>query len=251
MTARTIGVISGIASLLVSAAWPAPAPVAADPAIHAYSAVYELHYKDNRVGTSEFSVRYDSTRGVYRYSSSSALRGIRRIIAPGTVVERSEFVSEAGRITPLEFWFEDGSRRGEDNFHIRFDWDNGIAITETAEGRKEFPLAHGTLDRGTMQVQLMLDMARHGALGSYTVLDEDGPRTYDYRADADALLETPFGSLSTQAFIQEREGSSRRELLWSAPELHYLPVRLEQERNGETRTMMLLESVEWLDPPGN
>ncbi len=247
MRVRTTGLIVVAGSLLVVAALPAPAPVAADPAIRAYSAVYQLYYNDKRVGTSEFSVRYDTSRGVYLFSSSSAARGVLRVIRPRPVVERSEFVSEAGRIKPLEFWFEDGSRRGHDNFHILFDWDNETAVAETEEGRQEFPLAPGTHDRGTMQVQVMLDMARPGPLGSYTLADDDGPKTYDYRADEGTTLETPFGSLSTQAFIQESAGSSRRLLLWAAPELHYLPARIEQQRNGETRSVLLLESVEWLD----
>lgn len=249
MRARPAVLISGVASLLATAAWPAPAPGAADPAIRAYSAVYELHYKDKRVGTSEISVHYDTNRGIYLFSSSSVSRGLLKILVPRPIVERSEFVSEAGRVTPLEFWFEDGSRRGHDNFHILFDWDNEVTVAETEEGPQEFPLAHGTLDRGTMQVQLMLDMAQPGSLGSYTLADDDGPTTYDYHADGDTLLEieTPLGTLSTQAFIQERAGSSRRLLLWAVPELHYLPARIEQQRNGETQSVLLLESVEWLN----
>ncbi len=245
---HTTGLLPAVASLLVSAAWPGPTPEASDPAIRGYSAVYQIHYKDRNVGTSASSVRYDSSSGVYRFSSSSSLRGLLKFfVTPKAVVERSEFVSEAGRITPLEFWYEDGSRRGEDNFHILFDWDNGLAIAETEAGRQEFPIQHGTLDRGAMQVQLMLDMARSDQLGSYTLADEDGPRTYAYRAGANTLLETPFGNLETQAFIQERAGSSRQLLLWAAPELHYLPARIEQQRNGETQFVLLLESVEWLD----
>ncbi len=252
MKIHTTELIPGVACLLVSATWPWVAPLASDPAIHAYSAVYQIQYKGRTVGTSEFSVRYDSSSGVYRFSSSAALHGLLKFfVAPEAIVERSEFIAEGGGITPLEFWYEDGSRRGEDNFHLLFDWDNGLAIAETEDGRKEFPIPHGTLDRGTMQVQLMLDMARSDQLGSYTLADEDGLRTYEYRAAADTLLETPFGILETRALIQERVGSSRRILVWAAPELHYLPARIEQQRNGETRTVMLLESVEWLDAPGN
>ncbi len=248
MRTHTTGLILGVASLLVSAAWPAPAPVASDPAIRTYSAVYQIQYKGKNVGRSESSVRYDTSSGIYRFTSSSTFRGLLKfLVAPKPVVERSEFVSEAGRITPLDFWYEDGSRQGKGNFHIRFDWDSGLAIAETEAGRQEFPLQRGALDRGTIQVQLMLDLARSGRLGSYTLADEDGLRTYNVQAVADTLLETPLGELATQALIQERAGSSRRLLLWAAPELHYLPARIEQERNGETRTVLLLESVEWLD----
>jgi hypothetical protein len=131
--------------------------------------------------------------------------------------------------------------------HIVFDWKNGVATATTEEQTNEFSIEHGALDRGTMQVQIMLDMARSEPLGSYTLADEDGLKTYAYRADADERIETPLGEFATRAFIQERVGSSRQTLIWAAPELHHLPIRIEQKREGETRTVLLLESVDWLD----
>jgi hypothetical protein len=37
--------------------------------------------------------------------------------------------------------------------------------------------------------------------------------------------------------------------IWAAPKLHFLPVRFEQHRDGETNTVIVLESVDGLDPP--
>ena len=233
--------------MLATMAWPETAATAPDAAIHPYSAVYQIEYKGRNVGTMEFSLHYDAASDVYRFTSNSAVRGLLRFVSPRPVVERSEFISKAGRITPLEFWYEDGTRRGEDNFHIRFDWATELAVAETEDGPHEFLLPHGTLDRGAMQVQVMLDAAQAGPLDSYTLADEDGLRTYDYQADDDAQLDTPLGELTTQAYIQQRAGSSRQSLLWTAAELHHLPVRIEQRRDGETRTVVSLQSVEWLD----
>jgi len=244
---HSIGLSCGIAAVLAAAAWPGTAATAPDPAIHPYSAVYQIDYKGKDVGTVEFSVNYDAANDVYRFSSNSAARGIFRLFSPRPVVERSEFTAKAGKITPLEFWFEDGSRQGNENFHIRFDWDNELAVAETKERRHEFVVPRDTLDRGTMQIQFMLDVASTGSLGSYTLADEDGLRTYEYHPDGNARLETHLGALATQAFIQQRAGSSRQTLLWTANELHHLPVRIEQKRNGETRTVFVLESVTWLD----
>ncbi len=113
MKTHTTRLVFRVTGLMVSLAWPGITPAASDPAIHAYTAVYQIQYKGRTVGTSEFSVRYDSNSGVYRFSSSSALRGLLKFfVAPQAIVERSEFVSEGGKITPLEFWYEDGSRRG-------------------------------------------------------------------------------------------------------------------------------------------
>jgi hypothetical protein len=228
-----------------------PAIAAVDPAIRPYSAVYQIEYKGRIVGRSEFSVRYDKQDERYRFSSSSSFRGILRFLSPNPVVERSDFVSEAGRITSLEFWLEDGSRKGDENINIKFDWSSGIATATTENQQNEYPIERGTLDRGTMQVQLMIDMARAGPQGGYTLADGDGLRTYAYRAEPGMVLETPLGQFETEAFIQERSGSSRQTFIWAAPDLHHLPVRIEQKRAGQTRTVLLLESVDWLDAATN
>ena len=236
-----------MATILTAAAWPESAAAAPDSAIHPYSAVYQIQYRGKNVGTMEFSVDYDAADDAYTFTSNSAVRGLLRLLSPRPVVERSEFTSNAGEITPLKFWYEDGSRQGKENFHVQFDWDNELAVAETSAERHEFAVPHGTLDRGTMQVQLMLDVARTGSLGNYTLADNDGLRTYEYHRDGHEQLETSLGVLETQAFVQQRAGSSRQTLLWMASELHHLPVRIEQKRNGETRTVFLLQSVEWLD----
>ena len=67
--------------------------------------------------------------------------------------------------------------------------------------------------------------------------------------EADELIETPLGAYSTRAFVQERDGSSRQTFIWAAPDLNHLPLRIEQKRNGETRMVFLLESVDWVSAP--
>jgi hypothetical protein len=49
--------------------------------------------------------------------------------------------------------------------------------------------------------------------------------------------------VQTVRFEQTREGSSRRTVLWLAPEYAYLPVRIEQFRNGEIETVFALEHL--------
>ncbi|MFL2547372.1 MAG: DUF3108 domain-containing protein [Candidatus Rariloculaceae bacterium] len=219
-----------------------------DPSIRTYAAAYQVEYKGRVVGRSEISVRYDDM-GRYRFESTSQFRGFLRFLLPNPLVERSEFASEAGVVTPYSFSHEDGSRRGSDNYDIAFDWSDGIATITTSDGVNAHSIMPGTLDPGAMQVQVMLDMSQSSPLGSFTLAHENGLRIYDYLANDDEIIEVPLGEFSTNVFVQEREGSSRQTFLWAAPELHMLPVRIEQKRNGESRAVLQLESVEWLGEP--
>ena len=239
--------VAAVTGILLGGTGPAVADV--DPAIRLYEAVYQIVYHGQIVGRSEFSLRYDEQGERYRFSSDSRFRGLLRFISPKPLIERSEFLSAAGKITPLEFWFEDGSRRGRDNVHIAFDWSEGVATATSEEQENQYLITQDTLDPGALQVQVMLDMARSASLGSYTLINGNGLRTYSYAAEADELTQTPLGEFSTHAFAQERVGSSRKILIWAAPKLHQLPVRIEQKRDGKTRVVFLLESVDWLSAP--
>jgi hypothetical protein len=104
-------------------------------------------------------------------------------------------------------------------------------------------LPEGALDRGSLQVALMRDLKATGAPRTYSLADEDSVASYEYADHGAATIATGIGSLATRIFTQQRAGSSRVTWLWVAPELDFLPVRIEQRRDGEVQTSFTLVSV--------
>jgi hypothetical protein len=219
---------------------------AAEPTVATYTATYLVEYKGKEAGTAEFSVAYLADRDLYEYTSRIMAKGLLKLARPKPAIDRSEFRVDANGVRPLEFWFEDGSRSGEDNLHVTFDWDRRIATVSSAEARRELALPAGALDRGTVQVALMRDLAANGAPGKYVLVDEDSVADYEYTDGGMTTLATKAGSFATRIFTQQRAGSSRATWLWVAPELGFLPVRIEQRRDGEVQTAFELVSVSGL-----
>jgi len=219
-----------------------PGLAAAQDRITEYTAEYEVHYKGRRVARAEFGVTADAG-GHYTFSASTRARGLLRLASPNPAVERSRFRVEDGSIRPSRFEFEDGSRRGEDNFAVEFDAAANEVRLTTSAGTTTLPGDAGLLDRGSLQVALMRELGACELPGPYRYVDDDGVRTYRYERIEDLPAETGIGALATVRFSQEREGSSRRTILWLAPDLAYLPVRIEQIRDGEIETVFSLESV--------
>lgn len=248
-TARPAACLVALARLapaaLLSCAALGPAAAAAE-ALPTYEAHYRVEYRGRHVGSSEQGIAYDAARQTYLFGTKTRARGLARLIAPGLVTEESRFAYENGKIRPLEFSFEDGTRRGKDNLHIAFDWDRGIAVVTDADGPTELPLHNGVLDRGSMQVAVMRDMATPTGPDRYVLADADSLRTYEYEPAGEETVTTPAGEFRTVAFMQRREGSSRTMTVWAAPELQYLPVKIEQRRDGALQTALILESVEGL-----
>ena len=219
----------------------------ADAAVVTYTATYRVEYKGKEAGVSDWSVR-DLGDGKYEYQARITPKGMLKLIRPKPTIERSQFRVEGAHYRPLEYWFEDGSRSGEDNWHLVFDWERRVATVTTTEARREIAVPDVALDIGTLKAAVMRDMAEKGAPGPYEIADEDSVGTYEYSDSGPATLDTGVGRLETQLFVQHRAGSSRSTWLWVAPKLGFLPVRIEQRRNDEVQTSFLLQTVNGLTP---
>jgi hypothetical protein len=213
----------------------------ADASIATYTATYAVEYKGREAGSSEWSVRDLGDR--YEYLARITPKGMLKLVRPKPTIERSQFRVDGAALRPLEYWFEDGSRSGEDNWHVVFDWERRIATVNTAEARRELAVPETALDIGTLKAAVMRDVAAKGAPGPYEIADEDAVATYEYTDGGPATVVTGVGSLETQLFVQRRTGSSRSTWIWVAPTLGFLPVRIEQRRNDEVQTSFLLQSV--------
>jgi len=233
--------------LLVLAAFSVTAHAAcgADNGVTTYKATYSVEYKGKEAGVSEWTVR-PLGEDKYEFLASITAKGMLKLIRPKPTIERSQFRIEQGVLRPLEYWYEDGSRSGEDNWHVVFDWDRSIATVTTADARRELTLPRNALDIGTLKAAVMRDLELKGVPGPYAITDEDSVGSYEYTDSGAATLETGVGSLETRIFIQQRAGSSRSTWMWVAPTLGFLPVRVEQRRDNEVQTAFLLSGVEGL-----
>jgi hypothetical protein len=236
MNVRNVG-------LMLLAGLAGAAAFAAEPgAVAEYTAGYEVRNGGRHVANAEFRVARGEG-GSFVYESSARARGMLRLLRPDPAVELSEFRAADDGVVPIGFRYEDGSRKGEDNFAVEFDRDAGLVRVTGPSGALTEPLEPGLLDRGSLQVELMRDLAACRLPGPYRYVDDDGIGEYRYERLEDLETQTGIGTLDTVRFAQRREGSSRETILWLAPALRFLPVRIEQIRNGELDTSFVLEEL--------
>jgi hypothetical protein len=232
-----------VPSLLLAGLFTGVSARAADD-IQTYTATYTAEAKGKEIGATTFSVRYIPERMVYEFKSETLAKGmVVKLAIPNPVIQRSEFRVNGGVIEPLEFWYEDGSRKGEGNVHIVFDWQRKVATTNSKHGRKEFAIQPGALDEGTLQVALMHDLATAGKPGRYLRTDEDSITEYVYQDQGEAKTPTGMGQLKSHAYNQQRQGSNRVNWIWVLPDMKFLPARIEQRKDGDVNSAFTLKSV--------
>ena len=210
-----------------------------------YHATYTLLQGDKRVGESVFVLRYDATSRRYAFETRSRFRGLLRFAAPRAVVDHSEFLITNDGIQPITFRYEDGTRRGRRNLALRFDWRAGMMTVERRDDVRQDRVEPLTLDRGSVRVALMRDVANGHRSGTHVLADPDVIRTYDYTVESTEPLETALGVIEAHKIRQRREGSSRYTLTWLAPGMNFAMLRMEQHREDRDVVAFAIESIEW------
>ena len=237
--------LAGATLLGVGTRVPADTPA---PAVPTYTATYAAEYKGKNLGSSEFKVTHDTAKNTYEFTSTTIAKGILgKLAAPNPTVQRSLFTVVDGKVRPSEYWYKDGTRKADGDKHIQFDWDRHIATVSDKNGRREVSLDDISLDDGSLYVALMQDLIVGGKPGQYRIADSAQAKTYGFEDKGEAQTDTGLGKLATHCYIQHREGSSRTTYLWVAPQLDYLPARIETRKDEEVQTALTLMSVEGIE----
>jgi hypothetical protein len=236
-----------LAALVLFAAI-SPIASAAD-GITEYQAIYEVTF-GSFSGTGDFSVKAEES-DTYVFSSAIKLRGLvaRTLLGKDPALEGSRFVVAGGQIRPQRFWYEDGTRKGEDNFVIDFTAGGEIRASGP-EVARTLPYEADLLDRGSLQVALMRDVAACRIPGPYRYVDDDGITTYEYEQLENQPAETGIGTLATVRFVQRREGSDNETVLWLSPDYAYVPVRIERFDGGELEWVFALDKLDGIERTG-
>jgi hypothetical protein len=222
-----------------------PAAASASEYLAPYRAVYRVERDGEVGGRSEWTLSYEAANRRYRFVSSTKVEGPLAIVAPKPVVETADFEYENGAIVPLTFSYEDGTRSGERSFRTTFDWTEGQAYTAARGYSTQVEIVAGVLDPVTVQMVLMRDLAKEAsnvqADHVYRFVDGESVSTLSFSTGGREVVGS--AQIETRRIEQRREGSSRRTLLWLAPELEFLPIRIEIQ-DGLTASVFTLESVE-------
>ena len=206
---------------------------AAEAALAPFVAEYDVRYGRMSVGTSRTELSRAIPPGRWVIESRSTATGLARVIATGTLKQRSNFEFEPGGLRPLSYLFDDGTDRTSRDVTLEFDWRAG-KVRGTAEDEPvEVPASAGLQDAASMQA-LVLARLRSGAEpGTISMIEKDKVKHYRYTFLRRETLRTSIGEFETVVYRSARDGSDRETISWHAPMLGYALVQAEQRSDGK------------------
>lgn len=212
-----------------------------------FTAVYEVRHSGARVGEMTVVLEPGQAQGTYRYTARTTPKGLAALIRRNDVVEVSEFSATDDALRPISYRFDEGTKAGKRNSTIDFDWEAGSAVSEYKGRTETLPLESDPLDRMTVQLMLMRDLARDRLASSYAVIDRNAFKEYTIAELGEERVETPAGQFTATKLRRERDGSSRSSLLWLSKDLGFLPIKIVQLKDGDAKAVLDLKSVEGLE----
>ncbi len=212
--------------LLVSLCFTQASPAAAP--MQPFTIQYEVRHNSMLLAKMERTLRRGDN-GTYIYESKSIPAGILSAILNDHIVEQSiwEYVNDRPR--PLKYQYHHTGRKDERHVVLDFDWDKGSVTNTVNDDPWNMKVPVDAQDKLLYQYTMMLDMQDGEMELGYNVADGGEMKVYQFEIVGREELRTPVGRLKTIKL--QRIHGDRKTVVWSAIDLGYLPVRLEQHRN--------------------
>jgi hypothetical protein len=177
--------------------------------------------------------------GTYRFTSETRTAGPVALFRRDRIWESSVGSVTGNTFTPSRYEYHRGGAK-ERRVTVTFDRSTGT-VEGSARGEDwQLELAPGMMDKLLYQLVLMRDLQEDKRELRYVVADSGRAKTYELSFVGEATITTPTGTYPTISVQRQKSGSERKTTLWCAPELGFLPVRVDyREKDGKVTTALL------------
>lgn len=175
-----------------------------------------------------------SDNGAYRYRSEANTTGLIALFRDDRIVEESRGHINGNDIQPEFYKYSrTGSKKARD-VSIDFNWDKNQVTNRVDGDAWKMEVEPGILDKLLYQFIIMRDLKENKSPLAYTVADGGKVKTYHFESLGREVIHTPLGDMETIKLGRHKSGSKRELIIWCAPDLHYLPVKvkdMEEDNN--------------------
>jgi hypothetical protein len=225
----------------------APLAEAAAAELRPFSASYALTWSGMSAGTAQLELQRLSD-GRWSYQQRTAARGLFKLARPGEASSRSIFTIQNDHVVPSQFSADDGATSNAKDIKLDFDWVRGRVTGVAERKRVDLPTQPGLLDEMSVQVAVMHELLAGRTPTRFVLVDNDKIKDYNYATEGTETLRTEVGEHRTVIFRSSRPGSKKSTWFWCAPELGYLPLKVERRDGTDVQWFMTVKTLTIDDP---
>ncbi|MFQ6004943.1 MAG: DUF3108 domain-containing protein [Woeseia sp.] len=203
-------------------------------ALTPFTAVYDAKFRGLKA-SNQLTLSAADDSGRIEYRSVSKARGLARLLKSDPIVEYTRFEEVDHKFRPIEYHYLFNSRGSKRNARIIFNQDDSVANSVYKTQSVDLDIQSEHVDRLLEQLVFRADLAAGTVAEKYPYIDRNALREAAYEKLGTETVETKAGSFDTVKYRRQRVGSRRSAIIWFAPELEFLPVRI-QHFEGDKST---------------
>lgn len=205
-----------------------------------FTAQYSLYAEGLPIGEGTRRLIHEKD-GKFLLESRSHTTGLTALFRNDSITESSVFILlKNGEIQPLEYHYSLDSSKRKKFEDIQFNWQSKKATYKDDENTAILTLENGVFDKLLYQWILMRDLQQGKREFVYKIINKGKIRTYVLEFLGKETIDTGLGKVESLKY--KRTSTNRSTVIWCAPSLHYLPIRVDHVEKGST-VSMILESV--------
>ena len=187
----------------------------------------------------------------YEYRSETKTVGLISLFKRVHIVETSKLTVQERLLKPVYYSYKRTGDKKKRDVSIEFNWQTG-KIKNTINGDFwHMPIEPAVMDKLLYQLAIMYDLQNGQIPVSYLIADGGGIKTYSFEKLGEETVDTPLGSFNTVKMLRHKPGSSRRSVFWCAPDLEFLPIKVEHTEKDGSGTVAVIKSLQGeLQPRG-
>lgn len=195
-------------------------------ALTPYTAIYDAS-GSGLSATNQMTLSPADASGRMELRSVSKARGLTRLIKHDPIVEYTQFEEIDGKFRSIEYHYLFNTSGSKRDAWVIFDWDRQVAKSLYKSETVELEVRPENVDRLLEILVFRADLMADRVADKYTTVERNGLRDAVYEKIGSETIVTEAGSFDTVKYRRQRIGSSRSAIFWFAPDLEYLPVRMQ------------------------
>jgi len=212
---------------------PASVPESSDSTLQSFNASFKLTRGNITIGTMDVSLQLKND-GRYIYKTKS--RPVRWLgwFFKDNLDEASRGALTNGNIKPATYTYSRTGGKKEKHAELTFDWETMTVENNVDNTPWKMALTEGALDRLVVQLAMMQSLADGKKTMDYQIADGGKLKQYSFVVIGTETIDLPAGRFETIKLKKQRSNTKRETLLWCAPALGYLPVRIWQREKDDS-----------------
>ena len=205
-----------------------------------FEATYEVLHNEFYLGDAVRTLEPRDTQ-IRIYRSHTSPKGVASAFVSDIIDEVSTIKITNNRFQPKQYAYNQYGGKKNKVFQLKFDWKTKKLWNSYTD--KTYPLKEETHDLLSFQLQLMQDLQAGKKNINYVIADKKRVDAYQLTLTETEKIETPMKTFSAVKMVSNKIRGKTQFIIWCAPALGYLPVRVMKIDDDGDESVLTLKSL--------